>query len=336
VSGRVFVTGATGFLGKAVLQRLVADGRPVVALARSESSARTLKDLGAAPVLGDVLEPGGVLEGMQGCDVVYHLAGLNAFCLPDPSPLFRVNVEGSRNVVEAAARAGVRRVVYTSSAAVLGEVRGTIGREDSPHRGWFLSNYERSKYEAEQAVRNVAEKLGADVVYVSPSSVQGPGRTGGTAKLLLNFVNGKLKAAVDTRLSLVDVADCTEGHVLAETKGKSGERYMLSGATLTVREALAILREVVGIDERPRLLPPLVAIAGATAVEGVARLRRRAPPVCREMVRTLLHGHAYDGSKATRELGLVYTPIRETLRRTIAWYAEQGMITRSLPGLSLA
>jgi dihydroflavonol-4-reductase len=334
MTGPVFITGATGFLGKALLRRLVADGRPVVALVRSDSSGQALKDLGAEPVPGDVLEPEALLQCMNGCEVVYHLAGVNAFCLPDPSPLFRVNVDGSRNVVEAGAKAGVRRVVYTSSAATLGEAHGTVGKEDSPHRGWFLSNYERSKYEAERAVMQAAERVGVDVVYVNPSSVQGPGRTGGTARLLLDFVNDKLKAAVDTRLSLVDIADCTEGHILAEAKGRPGERYVLNGATLTVREALEILAQVAGIHERPRLLPPFVAMAGATAVQGVARLRRRRPPVCREMVRTLLHGHAYDGSKATRELGLEYTPIRETLRRTIAWYAQQGMITRPLPGLS--
>jgi dihydroflavonol-4-reductase len=333
VPGRVFITGASGFVGKAILKRLIADGRHVVALARSETSAATLKELGAETVPGDVLQPESVLEGMRGSEVVFHVAGVNAFCLPDPAPLFRVNVEGSRTVIDAAARADVRRVVYTSSAATLGEAQGTIGDERSPHRGSFLSNYERSKYEAERAVREAAERLGVDVVYLLPSSVQGPGRTGGTARLLLDFANGKLKAAVGTRMSLVDVADCTEGHILAETKGGSGERYVLNGATLSVHEALAILAEVTGIDDRPRFLPPFVAMAGATVVEKTSAARGRRPSVCREMVRTLIHGHAYDGSKATRELGLQYTPIRETLRRTIAWYAGQGMITRPLPGL---
>ena len=214
--GRVFVTGGTGFLGKAILQRLVADGRHVVALSRSASSDATLKTLGAEAVRGDVLDREALLAAMHDCEVVYHVAGVNAFCLPDATELFRVNVDGSRTVVEAAAKAGVRNVIYTSSAAVLGEARGTIGTEDSPHRGSFLSNYERSKYEAERAVRSAAERQGVDVVYVLPSSVQGPGRTGGTARLLIGFLNGKLKLALNTRLSLVDIADCTEGHVLAE------------------------------------------------------------------------------------------------------------------------
>jgi len=336
MGARVFITGGSGFLGYAILGRLVKEGRPVVALARSASTARTLRELGAQVIEGDVLDPGRLVEGMQSCEVVYHVAGVNELCLPDPSPMFAVNVEGSRNVVEAAAEAAVRRVVYTSSAATLGEVKGTVGDEESPHRGSFLSEYERSKYEAERAIREAAERLGVDVVYVLPSSVQGPGRIGGTARLLLDFVNGKLKTAVDTRLSLISIADCTEGHILAEAKGRPGERYVLNGATLTVREALAILSAVTGLTDRPRFLPPFVAMGGATVVERVARMRGRRPPFCREMVRTLLHGHAYDGSKASRELGLQYTPIRELLRTAVDWYVKQGMITRPLPALNSA
>jgi dihydroflavonol-4-reductase len=327
----VFITGGTGLLGTAIVRRLVADGRNVRALARSASAEQVLRDIGAEPVRGDVLQPEGLDAAMAGCEVVYHVAGANAFCLPDPSSLYRINVTGSENVIRAALRAGVRRVVYTSSAATLGEPKGTIGSEASPHRRSFLSDYERSKYRAEQAVRKIAGEQRIDVVSVNPSSVQGPGRTEGTARLLLDFVNGKLKFAVDTRMSLIDIADCTEGHLLAEARGEPGERYVLSGATLTVREALEILGSITGLSERPRMLLPFAAVAGATVVQAIAKAGRRHPPVCREMVRTLLHGHAYDGSKAALELGLRYTPIEETLRRTVAWYVERGLVTRSLP-----
>jgi dihydroflavonol-4-reductase len=322
----VFVTGGTGFLGRALVERLVADGRRVRALARSDEAAQASAQLGAEPVRGDVLAPETLAAAIDGCELGFHVAGLNAFCLRDPSPLYRVNVEGSRNVVRAASSAGVRRLVYTSSAATLGEPEGTVGDETTVHRGSFLSHYERSKLEAERAVLELAAKAELDVVCVNPSSVQGPGRTGGTAKLLLDFLNGRLPALVDSRLSLVDIADCTEGHVLAASRGARGERYVLSGATLTVREAIALLSRVSGVHRPVRTLPSVVARALAGAVEAVGRIRRRRPPVCREMVRTLLHGHAYDGSRATRELGLVYTPIEETIRRTLAWYEEQGLI----------
>ncbi len=332
--GGVSVTGGTGFLGKAIVDQLVADGRAVRALVRSHRAAEELGALGTEPVRGDVLDRATLESAFEGSDVVYHAAGANAFCLADPTPLFDVNVNGSRNVVLAAAAAGVRRLVYTSSAATLGEEHGTVGSEESAHRGRFLSNYERSKFEAERAVLEAARGAELEVVCVNPASVQGPGRTGGTARLLLDFLNGKQKAAIDTRLSLVDVADCTRGHLLAEASGKPGERYVLCGASLTVREALELLARITDLGEQPHFLPPRIALALSAGVEAAARLRRRKPPVCREMVRTLLHGHAYDGSKATRELGLAYTPIEDTLRRTVAWYVEQGLVTRPLPGVA--
>jgi dihydroflavonol-4-reductase len=333
---RTFVTGGTGFVGGAIVDALVADGREVVALARTEDGARALEARGARPALGDALDGESVERAVRGCEVVYHAAGMNAFCLRDPSPMFRVNVEGTRTVVEAAARAGARRVVYTSSAATIGEAKGAVGREDSPHRGWFLSAYEQSKFEAERAAFEIAAASGIELVSLNPASVQGPGRTHGTAKLLVDSLNGKLSVIVDSRLSLVDVADCTRGHLLAETRGEPGERYILSGVTMTVRETVELLGRVAGVEAHPRALPPPLALAGAMAAELVSGARRKKPSVCREMVRTVLHGHAYDGARATRELGLAYTPIEESMRRALAWYVEAGLVTPrtdAAPGL---
>jgi dihydroflavonol-4-reductase len=333
VSGRVFVTGGSGLVGRAVIDQLLAAGRSVVGLCRSEQSKRELAARGVEPVDGDVLDEESLRRGATGCEVVYHIAGLNAFCLADPAPLFRVNVEGSRNVVRAAADAGARRIVLTSSAATIGEERGTVGREGSPHRGWFLSNYERSKHEAERVVAAECATAGVEAVCVNPSSVQGPGRSGGTAKLLIDYVNGRLKAIVDTRMSIVDIADCARGHVLAEERGRPGARYLLSGATLTVGEGVELLARLTGLTDRPRTLPPRAALAAGGAVEAVARLRGRQPRLCREMVRTLCHGHAYDGSLAAAELGLAYTPVEDTIARTLRWFVDEGLVTRPLPRL---
>lgn len=321
----VLVTGGTGVVGRGLVERLVDDGRPVRGLARSDRAAAALTALGARPVRGDVLDPASLRAAMDGVGVVFHIAGVNAMCLRDPAPMYRVNVEGSANVIRAAAEVGVGSVVHTSSAAAIGEVRGTAGREDAPHRGSYLSHYERSKRLAERRVLDLAAELGVRVVAVLPASVQGPGRTTGSARLLLDAVNGRLPALVDTTISLVDAADCAEGHLLAETRGRAGERYLLSGATLTTREAVELLRRLWGRPERVRWIPPWAAVAAGAAIEAAARLARRDPPVCRELVRTLLHGHRYDGSKAERELGLRYTPLEETIRRTLAWYAERGL-----------
>ncbi len=330
----LLITGAGGFVGRAVLDRLLADGRTVRALTRSDASADALRAAGAEPVRGDILDPASLAPALAGAEVVYHVAGVNGFCLRDPSELDRANVDGTRNVVAAAGAAGVRRVVYTSSAAVIGEEAGTVGTEWSPHRGRFLSRYERSKHCAERVALATAAEAGVELVCVNPASVQGPGRTRGTARILIDALNGRLRMVVDSRLSIVDVDDCARGHLLAEARGVAGERYLLSGVTLTVSEAVALLGRIAGREEHPRRLPPPVAMAMAGAVEGAARVRGRRPPVCREMVRTILHGHRYDGSRATRELGLVYTPIEESLRRAAEWYVAEGLVTRELPGLA--
>jgi dihydroflavonol-4-reductase len=322
----VFVTGGTGLLGRALVEHLVAEGRVVRALARTGEAERSLAEIGAEPVRGDVLDPPSLSAAMTGCASAFHVAGVNAMCLRDPRPMVRANVDGAANVVRAAAAAGLARLVHTSSASTIGEARGTVGREDSPHRGSYLSNYERSKELGERTVLTLAGELGLDVVCVNPSSVQGPGRTGGSARLLLDLVNGRLPALLDTTISLVDVDDCTRGHVLAEARGAPGERYLLNGATISTRDAVALLRRLWGRPERVRWVPASLARVGGAGVEGLGRLLRRDVPVCREAVRTLLHGHRYDGSRAARELGLRYTPLEETLERTLGWYAERGLV----------
>ncbi|CAN5732104.1 NAD-dependent epimerase/dehydratase family protein [soil metagenome] len=325
---RVFVTGGSGVVGLPIVKRLVSAGRDVRALARSHSSSEVLESIGAQPVRAELMQERALASAMAGCEIVFHVAGVNAFCRRDPSELYRVNVLGSLNVIRAAARAGARRVVYTSSAATLGEARGTIGHESSPHRGWFLSEYERSKFEAEQAVQALAARRGVELVSVNPSSVQGPGRAGGTGRILRLYVEGRLKMFVDTTLSLVDIDDCAEGHLLAESKGEPGRRYVLNGATLAATEALAIVSSISGVTRRPRLLPSSVALAAAAASEVAARIRGQEPSLCREMARTMIHGHAYDGSRAARELGLAYMPVGHTLRRTLEWLVQEGLVSR--------
>jgi dihydroflavonol-4-reductase len=326
---RVFLTGGSGLIGGALASRLVERGHEVVALARSDAAERALAGRAARVVRGDTLDEEAMAAGMAGCEIVYHVAGVNTLCPSDPATLFHVNVRGAEAAVRAAARAGVPRVVLTSSAAALGEASGTVGSEDSPHRGSYLSVYERSKHEGEIAAFAAARRAGVELVSINPSSVQGPGRAGGTGRILIAYLNGRLPAFVDTRISIVDIADCVEGHLLGAERGRPGERYVLNGVTLSSREALDIVSELSGIRHKVRFLPPRVAAAAAGLVEAAFRLRGRQPPVCREMVRTLLHGHRYDGSRATRELGLRYTPVADTFRRTIEWAAGEGFLRKT-------
>lgn len=323
---RVFVTGGTGVIGRALIERLQARGDEVVALARSESAATALRDRGVQVHWGEAHDEHILAEGMQDCSLAFHLAGVNTLCVTDPERMRRVNVDGAIAAVRAARAAGLPRLVHTSSAATIGEPEGTIANEWTQHRGSYLSTYERTKTEGERAALAAARVLGQDVVCVNPSSVQGPGRASGTGRFLLAFLDGRLKVFVNTHVSLVDIGDCVEGHLLAAERGVSGERYLLSGIRLTMVEALALAAEVAGVERRPRLAPRFLATAGGTAAEAAFRLLGRQPPICREMVRTLLHGHRYDGSRAQRELGLTYTPAAETLRRTVEWARSEGLL----------
>lgn len=325
---RAFVTGGSGFIGGALVERLRARGDEVVALARSDAAATKLADRGARTVRADLLDERALVEAMEGTEVLFHVAGVNAMCPDDPVPLYEVNVRGAETAVRAAARAGLRRVVHTSSAAVLGEAEGTVGREDTPHRGTFLSDYERSKHLGEAAALAAGRAAGIEVVSVNPTSTQGPGRAGGTARFLIAYLDGRLPVFVDTRLSIVDIADCVAGHLLAAERGTPGERYVLAGATLTSEEMLAVLTELTGPRRRPILVPRPVALAAGVAAERAFRIVGRRPPICAAMIRTLLHGHAYDGSKAERELGLRYTPALETLRKTLEWARAAGLVRR--------
>ena len=323
---RVFVTGATGVIGQALVERLQERGDDVVALARSEVAARALAAREVEVRRGEAYDEQALAEGMQACSIAFHLAGVNALCVADPERMRRVNVDGAVAAVRAAKAAGLPRLVHTSSAATIGEPCGTIATEWTAHRGWYLSTYERTKTEGERAALAAARELDQDVVCVNPSSVQGPGRASGTGRFLLAFLDGRLKVFVNTHVSLVDIGDCVEGHLLAAERGVAGERYLLSGIRLTIVEALSLAAEVAGVQRRPRLVPRFLATAGGAVAETGFRLLGRQPPVCREMVRTLLHGHRYDGSRAERELGLSYSPPRETLLRTVEWARSEGLL----------
>jgi len=234
----------------------------------------------------------------------------------------RVNVDGAVNVVEAAAKAGVGRVVLTSSVAAIGESEGMIGTEHTRHSGSHVSAYARSKHLGEVAAKEAAREYGIDLVVVNPSSVQGPGRSSGSAELIRRVLGAKRPWLVDVSVSVVDIADCAEGHILAAESGTDGERYILSGATLTVSDAVDMINHIADTDIRPRWLS-----AGFVRSVGMP-LSRIAPSsqICPDLIRTLLHGHRYDNTKSRSELGMRYTPIEDTFRRTIDWFRDEDLV----------
>jgi len=327
---RVFLSGGSGFIGGALIPRLHDQGHQVVGLARSDAAARVLSERGAEAVRGNALDEDSMARGMAGCDLAYHVAGLNSHCPKNPGLMMRVNVEGPQNAVRAAAAAGIERLVLTSSAASLGEAEGTVGTEDSPHRGWYLSVYDRSKHEGELAAFAAAAHEEVELVAVNPSSVQGPGRTHGTGAIAIAYLNGKLPAFLDVPVSIVDIEDCADGHLLAAERGAPGQRYVLNGDTIPSTRALEIVGAVGGVEHKVRMIPPPVARTVAAASDGVYKLRDGTSPLCAARVRTLLHGHRYDASKSERELGLAYTPVEETFARIVEWAIAEGLVEQPL------
>ncbi|MCY4371420.1 MAG: NAD-dependent epimerase/dehydratase family protein [bacterium] len=318
----VLVTGGTGVVGTPVVRYLVEAGREVRGLARSGASAELLAGMGAVPVRGDIGAPDSLASAMAGCEVVYHIAGRVSFCPSMPERLYEANVEGTRNVVRAARRAGVRRLVHTSSVVSLGEEPGTIGSETTPHRGYYLSHYGRSKHQGEMVA--LAEAGDMDVVVVNPSSVQGAGRATGTGGLLLMALNGQFKYLVDTPISIVDNDDCARGHIAAEERGVPGERYVLSGFTISLRRAVGLMCDLTGRSYPIRFIPRRLLAPLGPAADFAGRFVTSVP-ICKETLALMRFGASYDGSRATRELGLEYRSARETFFRALESFRAQGL-----------
>jgi dihydroflavonol-4-reductase len=322
---RVAVTGGSGVVGRAVVSHLVEGGFEVVATSRSATADQTLTDLGATPVRAELAEYESLVAAFRGAERVFHIAGMNAMCVTDPVPMWEANIDGTLDVAEAAVEAGVSRLVYTSSAAVLGERQGTVGDEDSEHRGSFLSRYEESKYLAERALLDLDP--GIEVVIVNPSSVQGPGRATGTGELILDVINGRLRFLADTSLSIVDIDDCARGHLLAAEHGRDRRRYVLNSFTFGAVDAVDMISGVIGTRLDVRFVPPWL-VRSAAPLADFLRWLRIPIPFCGEMIATVAHGHRYDGSRATEELGLEYTEPGPFMERLIEWFRSEGLTDR--------
>lgn len=318
----VFLTGATGVVGGSILAALSRRGDDVKALVRTAAGADAVTAQGATPVHGDVTVVDGLADAMWGASTVFHAAGVNEGCPKDAALMDEVNIDGAVNVVEAAARAGVGKLVLTSSVAAIGEAEGMVGSEHTRHGGTYVSRYARSKHLGEVAAVEAADRTGIDLVVVNPASVQGPGRAGGSADLIRRVVLSERPWLIDVAVSIVDIDDCAQGHLLAAENGVPGERYILSGATMTVAEIIATINEVAGTTIAPRWISPSVARSFGLPL---SRLVPSAS-ICPDLVRSLLHGHRYDNRRSVDELGIRYTPIEETLGRTIQWFRDTGLI----------
>jgi len=326
------VTGASGFLGSHLARLLVQRGERVRVLIRPRSDTRALAELPVERVRGDLTDPSSLLAAVQGVRVVFHVAADYRLWARNPHEIYQSNVEGTRRMLEAARHAGVQRFVYTSSVATVAVPRG----EDLPDERTearleeMIGHYKRSKYLAEQEVF-AAVRRGLPAVVVNPTTPVGPGdwKPTPTGRIILDFLNGRMPAYVETGLNLVPVESVALGHCLAAERGRIGERYILGGRNLSLKEIFDMLSSISGRPgPRIRLPLALVLVAGY-ADDFASRLLGREPRIPLEGVRMARHKMFVRCSRAEVELGLRAGSIEAALERAVRWYTENNYLTRT-------
>jgi dihydroflavonol-4-reductase len=326
---KALVTGATGFVGAAVARALLRNQWQVRVLVRKGSDRSNLTALNVEPVEGDLTDAASLEHAAQGCEGLFHVAADYRLGARDPRPLYQNNVEGTRNVLNAARRAGVRRMVYTSSVATVGIPKdGTPGQDSTPVMlENMIGHYKRSKFLAEEVVRAAAQE-GASVVIASPSTPVGPGdiKPTPTGQLVLDAAAGRMPAYVDTGLNIVHVDDVAAGHLLAYERGRVGERYILGGEDMTLRQILEMIAAQVGRKPPSIRLPYGLVLPMAYVAEGIAKLTGRSGRLTLEGVRMSRKIMFFSSAKAVQELGYSWRPPQAAFADAIAWFRAQGRL----------
>ena len=327
---RVLVTGATGFVGAAVAKVLLQSGRETRLLVRPTADRRNIRDLPVEVYHGDVTDLDSLRRAIAGCTEVYHVAALYKLWVRRKRDIYESNVTGTENVLQVARECNVEKVVYTSSVATLGLPKdGSPGNEDTPvSLADMVGHYKRSKYMAEQVALRYAQE-GLPVVIVNPSTPVGVAdiKPTPTGKIIVDFLNGRMPAYVDTGLNLVDVEDVALGHLLAAEKGRMGEKYILGNENLTLQQILLLLATLTDRSAPRFKVPYLLALTVAYADAAVARLiPGREPSIPPVGVKLSKKKMFFDSSKAVRELGLPQTPVQEALRKAVLWFAANGYL----------
>jgi dihydroflavonol-4-reductase len=327
---KAFVTGATGFLGSHVARVLADQGADLRLLVRATSNLRNLQGLKAETATGDLRDPGSLEKAMSGCDTVFHVAADYRLWARDPWEMYRSNVEGTRAILEAARKNGVSRVVHTSSVATVGFTEnGHPADEDSPvSLADMIGHYKRSKFMAEQIALE-AGRSGLYVVTVNPTTPVGEQdvKPTPTGRIVLDFLQRKFPAYVETGLNLVDVRECARGHVAALEKGKAGERYILGGEDLTLKQILDKLAKITGLPSPTVKLPYVFAFVAGVVDEAITgRLLHREPRATVDTVRMGKKKMFASSNKAQRELGWKIVPVEAALRRAVDWFRANGYV----------
>lgn len=320
---KTFVTGATGFIGASIVRELLKDGREVRALVRAGSDTSNLAGLDVEFRRGDLRDHASLLQGLKGCDVLYHAAADYRLWTRDPSEMYRVNVDGTAAILGAALENGLSRVVYTSSVGTLGNPGdGTPGTEATPvSLDDMVGHYKKSKFLAEREAEKFVSK-GLPLIIVNPSTPVGPLdiKPTPTGKIIVDFLNRKMPAYLDTGLNIIAVEDCARGHIMAERKGRIGEKYILGNTNLTLRHIFGLLEEITGLSAPRVRLPYTPILLAAYVNEGIARLTGKEPLIPLAGVQMAAKFMYFDSSRAVCELGLPQSAPKDALERAVDWF----------------
>ncbi|HXU78725.1 MAG TPA: hopanoid-associated sugar epimerase [Methylomirabilota bacterium] len=330
-----FVTGASGFIGANLVHELVARGHQVRALLRPNSDVRGLRGVAYDKVEGDLSDRDRLKEGLRGCEWCFHVAASYHLWLRDYRPMYATNVEGTRNVLEAAATAGCERIVYTSTVGCIGlpqPVEGKVIPSDemtTVAESQMSNHYKRSKWQAEQVAAGFAHK-GYPIIIVNPTAPVGPRdvKPTPTGRVIVDFLNRKMPAYLDTGLNWVHVRDVAVGHILAAENGTIKERYILGHAegNWTMKQALDTLQDLTGIPAPKLQIPHFLALAAAHVNEAFSAVTRLPPKAPVAGVRMAKYKMYFNPAKAIRELGLPQTPPRQALADAVTWFRKNGYV----------
>jgi len=328
-AGLCLVTGATGFVGAAVARVLLHSGQKVRVLARPRSDRRNLEGLNVEIAVGALDDFASLPPAVAGCRYVFHVAADYRLWVPDPEAMFRVNVEGTRELMLAALAAGVERIVYTSSVAVLGILKGAVADEETPSQAAdMIGPYKLSKFQAEAAVRELIEERGLPAVIVNPSTPIGPGdiKPTPTGKLIVQAARGRMPAFVDTGLNVAHVDDVALGHLLAARAGKVGRRYILGGENLALSEILVEVSRLTGRRPPRFRVPHRAVLPMARGAEALARLTRREPFATVDAVRMSMKKMFFNSARAIDELGYAPRPGAYAIADAVTWFKRNGYV----------